>query len=91
MALFRQCADDSGQFLEILEFAAAVENVLRISLTCRKWNLILHKNPVTCERIWHRIAQKAYDTQECEELECIYPEFYIFAWKDLISIKEGLS
>ena len=88
MAVFRQSADDSGPFLEILEFAAAVENVLPISLTCRKWNFILNKNPVTCERIWRRIAQKAYDTQEFEELERIYPEFNFSAWKDLICIKE---
>jgi hypothetical protein len=30
-AVFRQSADDSGPFMEILEFAAAVENVLPIS------------------------------------------------------------
>ena len=60
MAVFRQSADDSGLFLEILEFAAAVENALRISLTCRKWNFMLHKNPVTCECIWHMIAQQVY-------------------------------
>jgi hypothetical protein len=87
-AVFRQSADDSGPFMEILEFAAAVENVLPISLTCRKWNFILNKNPVTCERIWRRIAQKAYEAQEFEELERIYPEFYFSAWKDLICIKE---
>lgn len=87
-AVFRQSADDSGPFMEILEFAAAAENVLPISLTCRKWNFILNKNPVTCERIWRRIAQKAYDAQEFEELECIYPEFYFSAWKDLIRIKD---
>jgi hypothetical protein len=89
MTVFRQIADDSGLFLEILEFAAAVENVLHISLTCRKWNFILHKNPVTCECIWHRNAQKVYDTREFEELELIYPEFYFSAWKDLFRIKEG--
>ena len=88
MAVFRGSADDPGLFLEILEFAASVENVLRISLTCRKWNFILNKNPVTCECIWHRIAQKEYDAQEFEELERIYPEFYFSAWKDLICIKE---
>jgi len=88
MAVFRQSADDSGPFFEILEFTAAVENVLPISLTCRKWNFILNKNPVTCEHIWRRIAQKAYDAREFEELERIYPEFYFSAWKDLICIKE---
>ena len=88
MAVFWQSADDSGPFLGILEFAAAVENVLPISLTCRKWNFILNKNPVTCECIWRRIAQKAYDAREFEELERIYPEFNFSAWKDLICIKE---
>jgi hypothetical protein len=88
MAVFWQSADDSGPFLGILEFAAAVENVLPISLTCRKWNFILNKNPVTCERIWRRIAQKAYDAREFEELERIYPEFNFSAWKDLMCIKE---
>ena len=88
MAVFRGSADDPGLFLEILEFAASVENVLRISLICRKWNFILNKNPVTCECIWRRIAQKEYDAQEFEELERIYPEFYFSAWKDLICIKE---
>ncbi len=87
-AVFRQSADDSGPFMEILEFAAAVENVLPISLTCRKWNFFLNKNPVTCERMWRRIAQKACEAQEFEELERIYPEFYFSAWKDLICIKE---
>jgi hypothetical protein len=89
MAVFRQSADDSSLFLEILESAAEVENVFSISLTCRKWNFILHKNPVTCECIWHRIAQKAYDAREFEELERIYPEFHYSACKDLIRIKEG--
>jgi len=88
MAVFRQSAADSGPFMEILEFAAAVENVLPISLTCRKWNFILNKNPVTCECIWRRIAQKAYDVREFEELEHICPEFHFSAWKDLICIKE---
>ena len=88
MAVFRGSADDPGLFLEILEFAASVENVLRISLICRKWNFILNKNPVTCECLWRRIAQKEYDAQEFEELERIYPEFYFSAWKDLICIKE---
>ena len=48
MAVFRGSADDPGPFLEILEFAASVKNVLCISLTCRKWNFISHKNPITC-------------------------------------------
>jgi hypothetical protein len=91
MAVFRQSADDSGLFLEILEFVAAVENVLRISLTCRKWNFILHKNPVTCERIWRRIAQKVYGTQEFEGFECICPEYAFLARKRLIHIKKDLS
>jgi hypothetical protein len=50
--------------------------------------LYFKQNPVTCECIWHRIVQKAYDTPEFEELERIYPELYFSAWKDLMCIKE---
>jgi hypothetical protein len=87
MVVFWQSADDSGPFLGIFEFAAAVENVLPISLTCKRWNFILNKNPVTCECIWRRIAQKAYNAREFEELERIYTEVNFSAWKDLICIK----
>ena len=53
MAVFRQSADDPGLFLEILESAASVENVLRISLICRTWNFILNKK--SCN-LWTHMA-----------------------------------
>ena len=89
MSGFRQSAEDLGLFLKILEFVASVENVLHISLTCRRWNYILNKDEVTCERIWHRITKEVYNRQDFEELERIYPRNSYCDWKQLIRIKEG--
>ena len=60
--------------MKILEYAASFENVLHISLTCRRWNYILNKNEVTCEHIWLRITKQVYDPREFEELERIFPQ-----------------
>ncbi len=89
MTVFRQSPANSGPFMKILEFAASFENVLRISLTCRRWNYILNKNEVTCEGIWHRITKQVYDPRDFEELERIYPRNSYCDWKQLIRIKEG--
>jgi hypothetical protein len=89
MAVFRQSPEHSDLFLKILEFAASFENVLWISMTCRRWNYILNKNEVTCECMWHQIAQEVYDPQDFEEHECIYPQYSDCSWKQLIHIKEG--
>ena len=89
MTVFNQSAEDSSLLINILEFAASVENGLCISLTCKRWYYYLNNHHVTCEGIWHRIAQKVYDPQDFEELERIYPEYSFSAWRRLIRITKG--